>query len=96
MTQAVSRRPVITEAQIQSQASLCVHINNNITLQFRSWLLILQVNSQMTSYINITTYIHKLTKDNKQETNEADNKYTRKNTTQTEQKQYGRKINVKV
>jgi hypothetical protein len=50
----------------------------------------------MTSYINITTYIHKLTKDNKQETNEADNKYTRKNTTQTEQKQYGRKINVKV
>jgi hypothetical protein len=37
----------------------------------------------MANYINITTYIHKLTRDNKQDTNEACNKYTKQNTTQT-------------
>jgi hypothetical protein len=68
--------------------------NNNNNNKFSTWLLILRVNSQMASYINITKYIHKLSKDSKQDTKEADNIYT-KNTTQTEQKQYGRKINAK-
>ena len=29
MAQGVSRRPVVTESRIQSQARLCVHNNNN-------------------------------------------------------------------
>jgi hypothetical protein len=32
MAQAASRRPVIKESQIQSQARLCVHINNLISV----------------------------------------------------------------
>jgi hypothetical protein len=45
----------------------------------------------MGNYRNSTTYRHKLTKDNKQDTNETDNKYTETNKI----KQYAKKRKYK-
>jgi hypothetical protein len=39
-----------------------------------------RVNSQTANYRNSTIYRHKLTKDNKQDSNETGNKYTRNKT----------------
>jgi hypothetical protein len=52
---------------------------------------------QDTRYIHQSTskYGHRLTKDNKQDTNETDNKYTKTKHNSNETKQYGRKMNMK-
>ena len=63
--------------------------NNKITFLFIDVL----IQGQMINYRNNTTYRHKLTKDNKQNTNEINAQ--KRNTRQTKQIQYGRKINIK-